>query len=144
MSTKVVSPQCHCTVYSIRLLKEQRDLNAGCTINGLVSGAMCQADGPAVACLYEACMQRTLDIIFAHSCCWRYNHNPFNCMCAIYDHELKPYNTCNVYIGGAPIAKVCIGVAYVLCIYCKKIEKVQESALCYVLNDCNNTYSNIF
>ncbi len=35
-----------------RLLKKLRDLNAGCTINGIFTEAMCLA----VACLYESCM----------------------------------------------------------------------------------------
>ncbi len=88
------------------LLKELRDLNVGCTINGIFTCAMCQADDLAVVCVYEAFMQRTLDVIFAHSCHWKYNHNPSTCMCSTYGQELQHYNTCTVYIGVVPFPKV--------------------------------------
>ncbi len=92
------------------ILKELRDLNTGCTMDSIVTGGVCKAHDPAVACLYEACMQRTLDVTFAHCCCWRYNHNPTKSMCATFGQQLQPYNTCSVHIGRAPIPKVSISI----------------------------------
>ena len=80
-----------------------RTLSNGCCIDEHYTGAICSADDLALIALFEAAMQRMLDVVSQHSKRWRYQHNVPKCMCLSFGSNTCQ---CNVKLGDTTIPQV--------------------------------------
>jgi hypothetical protein len=82
----VLSMKLYC-MFANGLIDDLRHSGAGCYIDRTFCGAMMSADDLAILAMFIRSIQHMLNIVFAHSCKWRYQHNVSKCVCVPFGRD---------------------------------------------------------